>query len=95
MDGVRKDRALLTSPASGTATFSRSGGGETFRLTIDRPEAVGLVAASGRDVNEETSLREAARFLIPRESGFPVDVVNEYKDLCTRKSPNVGLFRVH
>jgi O-methyltransferase involved in polyketide biosynthesis len=58
-----------------------SGSGETFELTIDRPEAVELVAASGWDVTEETSMREAARALVPRESGLPVDAVNEHKTL--------------
>lgn len=61
--------------------LARSGSGETFRLTIERPEAVELVTASGWDVHEETSMREAARALVPGESGLPVDAVNEHKTL--------------
>jgi methyltransferase (TIGR00027 family) len=61
--------------------LARSGSGETLRLTIGRSEAVDLVAASGWDVNEETSMREAANDLVPRTSGLPVDDVNEHKTL--------------
>ena len=61
--------------------LARFGSGETLGLTIDRPEAVELVAGSGWDVIEETSLREAARSLVPGESGLPVDAVNEHKTL--------------
>jgi methyltransferase (TIGR00027 family) len=61
--------------------LARSGSGESFRLTIGRPEAVELVTASGWDVNEATSMRDAARALIPRESRLPLDAVNEHKTL--------------
>ena len=61
--------------------LARTGSGETFRLLVDRPQAVELVEASGWDVNEETSMREAARALVPRESRLPVDAVNEHKAL--------------
>jgi methyltransferase (TIGR00027 family) len=61
--------------------LARFGSGETFRLTINRPEAVQLVAGSGWDTIEETSLREAARSLVPSECGLPVDAVNEHKTL--------------
>jgi methyltransferase (TIGR00027 family) len=61
--------------------LARIGSGEAFRLAVDRPEAVELVEASGWDVDEETSMREAARALVPRESGLPVDAVNEHKAL--------------
>lgn len=61
--------------------WARAGSGETFVLTVDRPQAVELVEASGWDVNEETGMREAARALVPRESGLPVDAVNEHKVL--------------
>ncbi len=54
----------------------RAGSGETLRLLVDRPHAVELVAASGWNVIEETSLREAARALVPRASGLPVDAVD-------------------
>jgi methyltransferase (TIGR00027 family) len=67
--------------------LARSGSGETFRLTIGCPEAVELVATSGWDVNEETSMREAARALVPRESGLPVDAVNEHKTLVAGSRP--------
>jgi methyltransferase (TIGR00027 family) len=61
--------------------LARFGSGETFRLTINLPEAVELVAGSGWEVVEETSLRESARSLVPSESGLPVDAVNEHKTL--------------
>jgi methyltransferase (TIGR00027 family) len=61
--------------------LARFGSGETVRLTLDRPGAVELVAGSGWDVIEQTSLREAARSLVPRGSGLPVDAVNEHKTL--------------
>jgi methyltransferase (TIGR00027 family) len=57
------------------------GSGETLRLTIDRPEAVDLVAESGWEVIQEISLREAARSLVPFESGLPVEAVNKHKTL--------------
>lgn len=61
--------------------FARSGSGESFKLAIDRPRAIGLVEASGWSVIEATSLRDAARALVPRESGLPIDTVNEHKTL--------------
>jgi methyltransferase (TIGR00027 family) len=61
--------------------LARIGSAETLTLTIDRPEAVDLVAESGWKVIQETSMREAARSLVPSESGLPVDAVNEHKTL--------------
>ncbi|HZR14669.1 MAG TPA: hypothetical protein VFC33_15630 [Acidimicrobiia bacterium] len=52
-----------------------------MRLLVDRPQAVELVATSGRNVTEETSLREAARALVRRASGLPVDAVSEHTAL--------------
>jgi methyltransferase (TIGR00027 family) len=61
--------------------LARIGSAETLKLTIDRPEAVDLVAESGWKVIQETSLREAACSLVPSESGLPIDAVNEHKTL--------------
>jgi methyltransferase (TIGR00027 family) len=61
--------------------LARIGSAETLRLTIDRPEAVDLVAESGWKVILETNMRAAARSLVPSESGLPVDAVNEHKTL--------------
>jgi methyltransferase (TIGR00027 family) len=61
--------------------LARIGSGEAFRLALDRPQAVALVEATGWDVEEETSMRDAARALVPRESGLPVDAVSEHKAL--------------
>lgn len=61
--------------------LARSGSGETFKLTLKRAEAVGLVTQSGWDVTEETSIREAALSLVPGQSGLRVDAVNEHKTL--------------
>jgi methyltransferase (TIGR00027 family) len=67
--------------------LARAGSGEAFRLTVEPARAVALVEASGWDVNEETSLPEAARALVPRESGLPVDAVNEHKTLVSGRLP--------
>lgn len=67
--------------------LARAGSGETLRLLVDGPQAVELVEASGWDVNEETSMRDAARVLVPRESGLPVDGVNEHKALVAGLRP--------
>jgi len=61
--------------------LARIGSAETLRLTIDWPEAVDLVVGSGWEVIQEMSLREAARSLVPSESGLPVEAVNEHKTL--------------
>jgi methyltransferase (TIGR00027 family) len=65
----------------------RAGSGEAFRLCVNRPQAVELVEASGWDVSEETSLREAGRDLVPRACGLPVDAVNEHKTLVAGVRP--------
>jgi methyltransferase (TIGR00027 family) len=61
--------------------LARAGSGESFRLVVDRPQAVELVGKSGWKVSEETTLQEAARVLVPAESGLHVDAVNEHKTL--------------
>jgi len=59
----------------------RRGSGESFRLALDRPQAVELVQESGWDVDEVMSMRDAAGRLVPRESGLPIDAVSEHKTL--------------
>ena len=61
--------------------FARAGSGEEFKLLVDRRRATAIVEASGWVVTEATSLREAAREFVGRESGLPVDAVNEHKSL--------------
>jgi methyltransferase (TIGR00027 family) len=61
--------------------LARAGSGEAFKLLVDRAQAIKLVERGGWAVNEEMSLREAARTFVPRESGLPVDAVNEHKTL--------------
>jgi methyltransferase (TIGR00027 family) len=61
--------------------LARRGSGESLRLALDRPQAVELVQASGWDVDEVMSLRDAARTLVPHESGLPIDAVSEHKTL--------------
>lgn len=63
--------------------LARAGSGETLRLAVDSRQAAALVAASGWDVCEATSLRDAARALVPHESGLPVDAVDEQKALVS------------
>jgi methyltransferase (TIGR00027 family) len=59
--------------------LGRSGSGEDLRLLIDRDGAVELVTSCGWAVAEVVSAREAARRLVPAESGLPRDRVNEHK----------------
>ena len=61
--------------------LARRGSGESFRLALDRPQAVELVQESGWEVDEVMSMRDAARRLVPRESGLPIDAVSEHKTL--------------
>jgi methyltransferase (TIGR00027 family) len=61
--------------------LARSGSGESFRLALDRPQAVSLVQASGWSIDEVMSLRAAAIALVPSDVGLPTDAVNEHKTL--------------
>jgi methyltransferase (TIGR00027 family) len=61
--------------------LARTGSGEDLKLLVDRPQAAAIVEASGWMVTEATSMRDAARELVGRESGLPVDAVNEHKSL--------------
>jgi len=61
--------------------LARTGSGENFRLTVDAPQAVALVEESGWTVKETLSMREAARALVPADSGLPVNAINEHKTL--------------
>jgi methyltransferase (TIGR00027 family) len=61
--------------------WARTGSGEDLELLVDRPRAAAIVEASGWVVTEATSLRDAARKCIERESGLPVDAVNDHKSL--------------
>ncbi|MGH2473848.1 MAG: hypothetical protein ACRDIL_01175 [Candidatus Limnocylindrales bacterium] len=74
-------RDVAQSPQLHLQRLARIGGGEAFRLLVDRAQAVELVEASGWDVNEATSLREAARVLVPSNFGLAVDAVNDHKTL--------------
>ena len=74
--GTSRDRRLMRQQR-----LARVGSGETLKLRIDRLEAVELVEASGWDANDVTSLRDAARALVPRESGLPIDAMSEHKTL--------------
>jgi methyltransferase (TIGR00027 family) len=80
--GTQRDRRQM-----GFQRVARAGSGEKLGLRVDRPQATELVEASGWDVTEATSLREAARALIVGESGLPVDSVNEHKALVAGLRP--------
>ncbi len=67
--------------------LARTGSSESFRLTLDRGQAVALVQNSGWDVDVVLGMREAARTLVPRASGLPVDAVNEHKTLVAARMP--------
>ena len=61
--------------------FARSGSGESIRLALDRSQAVGLVQASGWNIDQVMSLKDAANALVPSETGLPTNAVNEHKTL--------------
>ncbi len=61
--------------------LARGGSGERFRLCVAPADAASLVAATGWSVTEVTSLRDAARSLVPAASHLPVDAVNPAKTL--------------
>jgi methyltransferase (TIGR00027 family) len=61
--------------------LARTGSGEVLRLRVDLPRAVTIVEGSGWVVTEATSTRDAARDLVGRASGLPVDAVNEHRSL--------------
>jgi methyltransferase (TIGR00027 family) len=61
--------------------LARSGSGETLKLRIDRAAAVALIEDAGWTVEEATSVRDAARALVPSESRLPVNAINEHKTL--------------
>jgi methyltransferase (TIGR00027 family) len=66
--------------------LARSGSGESFKLTLDRPQAVGLVEASGWNIDDIMSLRDAANTLVPREAGLPTGAVNAQKTLIAARA---------
>ncbi len=61
--------------------LARSGSGESFRLALDRQQAIDLVQASGWRIEEVMSLRDAANTLVPSGTGLPTEAVNEHKTL--------------
>ena len=63
--------------------LARSGSGESFRLALDRTQAVELVQQTGWSIDEVMSLRDAANTLVPHESGLPTGAVNEHKTLIS------------
>jgi methyltransferase (TIGR00027 family) len=74
--GTSRDRRLMR-----VQRLARAGSGEKFDLLVDRPQAVDLFEASGWHVTEAMTLREAARALVPRASGLPIEAINEHKTL--------------
>ncbi len=61
--------------------IARLGSGEGLRLVIDRFAAVELVQGCGWAVTSAISMREAARDLVRRDAGLPVNSINESKTL--------------
>jgi hypothetical protein len=74
--GTPQDRRHM-----GFQRLARTGSGEKLRLLVDHPRAVELVEESGWDVTEAASMREAARALVSRASGLPIEAINEHKTL--------------
>ena len=67
--------------------LARVGSGERFRLTVDRAQAVELVGSSGWTVAEHTSLRDAARAVVPPGYALRVDAINAHKTLVAAAKP--------
>ncbi|CAN5124459.1 hypothetical protein BH20ACT3_BH20ACT3_00940 [soil metagenome] len=61
--------------------MARVGSGESSRLGVDPDEAAALVESTGWSVRERTSFRDAARALVPKGTGLPVDAIDERKTL--------------
>ncbi len=57
--------------------LARAGSDESLQLVVDRAGAIALVESSGWVVTEATACRDAARALVPADSGLPVDAVND------------------
>jgi O-methyltransferase involved in polyketide biosynthesis len=57
--------------------LARAGSRESLHLGVTRDQAISLVEACGWHVDEAVPAREAARALVPRASGLPVDGVSE------------------
>jgi methyltransferase (TIGR00027 family) len=74
--GTARDRRQMS-----YQRWARTASGEELKLLVDRPQAAAIVEASGWVVTEATSMRDAAREFVERESGLPVDAVNEHKTL--------------
>jgi hypothetical protein len=77
---VKQRRHAVTQRGKPSRSCRRQRGSRP-RRALDSPQAVGLVQASGWNVDEVMSLRDAANTLVPRETGLPTDVVNEHKTL--------------
>lgn len=75
--GTSQDRRLMRAQR-----VARAGSGEQLRLHVDRSQAGELLAASGWDVEELTSVREAALKLVPDHLGLPLRAINEHKTLA-------------
>jgi methyltransferase (TIGR00027 family) len=67
--------------------LARTGSGEDLRLVADLPQAAAIVESSGWAVTEATSARDAARELVGRGSGLPVDAVNAHRSLIAGRRP--------
>jgi leucine carboxyl methyltransferase len=80
MDGLRARSVTLASLAARVLWYDATVA-KALDAGIPQVAVVGAVERGGWAVNEEMSLREAARTLVPRESGLPVDAVNEHKTL--------------
>jgi methyltransferase (TIGR00027 family) len=78
--GTSQDRRLMRAQR-----LARAGSGETLRLHLDREQAGELIAGSGWDVEELTSLRTAALDLVSDRFGLPLQAINEHKTLAAGK----------
>ncbi len=74
--GTSRDRRQM-----GYQRLAHAGSGEDLKLLVTGPHAVNLVEASGWEVTELTTMKDAARTLVRSDAGLPVDAVNEHKSL--------------
>ena len=63
--------------------LARAGSGEGLNLLVDRGEASELLEASGWDVVEVKSMREAGHIAVPPGSGLPVEAINDNKTVMS------------
>jgi methyltransferase (TIGR00027 family) len=66
--------------------LARVGSGERLLLHLDRSQAAELIVGTGWDIEELTSLRDAAIELVPERLGLPLRSINEHKTVVAARA---------